>query len=102
MNAFLALIELWLRDPTSIRLTCADVHNVAFPEQPSGNRYRGYNESEVDATLDLVEDEMARMFGFTESPSRSVAKKPPDHQSQPKSVAKSVVDFFTPGRKSWY
>ena len=35
-------------------LTPADVHNVAFSKPPIGKR--GYNEDEVDAFLDLVEN----------------------------------------------
>jgi DivIVA domain-containing protein len=37
-----------------------DVHNVAFSKPPIGKR--GYNEDEVDAFLDLVEAELARMI----------------------------------------
>ena len=38
----------------------ADVHNVAFSKPPIGKR--GYNEDEVDAFLDLVEAELARLI----------------------------------------
>ncbi|CAM3022767.1 DivIVA domain-containing protein [Skermania piniformis] len=41
-------------------LTPADVHNVAFSKPPIGKR--GYNEDEVDAFLDLVEQELARLI----------------------------------------
>src|SRR2546429_3388757 len=41
-------------------LTPADVHNVAFSKPPMGKR--GYNEDEVDAFLDLVETELARLI----------------------------------------
>jgi DivIVA domain-containing protein len=41
-------------------LTPADVHNVAFSKPPIGKR--GYNEDEVDAFLDLVENEMTRLI----------------------------------------
>jgi DivIVA domain-containing protein len=41
-------------------LTPADVHNVAFSKPPIGKR--GYNEDEVDAFLDLVEAELARLL----------------------------------------
>jgi DivIVA domain-containing protein len=41
-------------------LTPADVHNVAFSKPPIGKR--GYNEDEVDAFLDLVEGELARLI----------------------------------------
>ncbi|WP_204250971.1 DivIVA domain-containing protein, partial [Saezia sanguinis] len=38
----------------------ADVHNVAFSKPPIGKR--GYNEDEVDAFLDLVEQELSRLI----------------------------------------
>ena len=41
-------------------LTPADVHNVAFSKPPIGKR--GYHEDEVDAFLDLVEDEMTKLI----------------------------------------
>jgi DivIVA domain-containing protein len=41
-------------------LTPADVHNVAFSKPPIGKR--GYNEDEVDAFLDLVGAELARVI----------------------------------------
>src|ERR1700760_2611397 len=41
-------------------LTPADVHNVAFSKPPIGKR--GYDEDEVDAFLDVVEAELARLI----------------------------------------
>jgi DivIVA domain-containing protein len=41
-------------------LTPADVHNVAFSKPPIGKR--GYNEDEVDAFLDLVENELTKLI----------------------------------------
>src|SRR5690348_8648743 len=41
-------------------LTPADVHNVAFKKPPIGKR--GYDEEEVDAFLDVVETELARLI----------------------------------------
>src|ERR671914_180933 len=41
-------------------LTPADVHNVAFKRPPIGKR--GYDEEEVDAFLDEVERELARLI----------------------------------------
>jgi DivIVA domain-containing protein len=41
-------------------LTPADVHNVAFSKPPIGKR--GYNEDEVNAFLDLVENELTRLI----------------------------------------
>ena len=40
-------------------LTPADVHNVVFKKPPMGKR--GYDEDEVDAFLDVVEAELARL-----------------------------------------
>src|SRR3954451_15212528 len=41
-------------------LTPADVHNVVFKKPPIGKR--GYDEDEVDAFLDVVETELARLI----------------------------------------
>jgi DivIVA domain-containing protein len=41
-------------------LTPAEVHNVAFKKPPIGKR--GYDEEEVDAFLDVVETELARLI----------------------------------------
>src|SRR5215213_1169302 len=41
-------------------LTPADVHNVVFKKPPIGKR--GYDEDEVDAFLDVVEAELARLI----------------------------------------
>src|SRR5213079_2518865 len=41
-------------------LTPAEVHNVAFKKPPIGKR--GYDEEEVDAFLDEVEREIARLI----------------------------------------
>jgi DivIVA domain-containing protein len=41
-------------------LTPADVHNVAFKKPSIGKR--GYDEDEVDAFLDVVEAELARLI----------------------------------------
>ena len=43
-----------------MRLTPADVHNVAFKKPSIGKR--GYDEDEVDAFLDLVEAELTRLI----------------------------------------
>src|SRR5918997_3089759 len=44
----------------SMPLTPADVHNVVFKKPPIGKR--GYDEDEVDAFLDVVEAELARLI----------------------------------------
>jgi DivIVA domain-containing protein len=41
-------------------LTPADVHNVAYSKPPIGKR--GYNEYEVDAFIDLVEDTLKLLY----------------------------------------
>ena len=43
-----------------MRLTPADVHNVAFKKPSIGKR--GYDEDEVDQFLDLVEDELSKLI----------------------------------------
>lgn len=53
-------------------LTPADVHNVAFSKPPIGKR--GYNEDEVDAFLDLVEAELARLIEENEDLSEQVSQ----------------------------
>lgn len=53
-------------------LTPADVHNVAFSKPPIGKR--GYNEDEVDAFLDLVETELAKLIEDNEELSAQVAE----------------------------
>src|SRR5213076_1193374 len=53
-------------------LTPADVHNVAFSKPPIGKR--GYNEDEVDAFLDLVEAELARLLEENEDLREQVAQ----------------------------
>jgi DivIVA domain-containing protein len=46
-------------DPT-MPLTPADIHNMAFKKPPMGKR--GYDEEEVDAFLDEVEQELIRLL----------------------------------------
>src|SRR3978361_584763 len=41
-------------------LTPAEVHNVVFKKPPIGKR--GYDEEEVDAFLDIIEVELARLI----------------------------------------
>ncbi|OLT22289.1 cell division initiation protein [Pseudonocardia sp. CNS-139] len=53
-------------------LTPADVHNVAFSKPPIGKR--GYNEDEVDAFLDLVEAELARLIDENDDLREQVAQ----------------------------
>jgi DivIVA domain-containing protein len=74
-----------------MRLTPADVHNVAFKKPSIGKR--GYDEDEVDAFLDLVEAELARLIEENneltqrvaagsngQAPQAAVAEQPVDEQ----------------------
>src|SRR4051812_25665034 len=58
-------------------LTPADVHNVVFKKPPIGKR--GYDEDEVDAFLDVVEAELARLIEenneLRSSPGRGGARR---------------------------
>lgn len=81
-----------------MRLTPADVHNVAFKKPSIGKR--GYDEDEVDAFLDLVEGELSRLIeenneltqrlsvaqasGFAAgAPVEQAAQQEPDAAAQP-------------------
>jgi DivIVA domain-containing protein len=63
-------------------LTPADVANVAFSKPPLGKR--GYTEDEVDAFLDLVEAEMARLIEENDDLRNQVQQL--DHQLRAASV----------------
>src|SRR6516225_6923964 len=65
VHAFLELVEAALRDPTGRTLTPEQVRNMAFSKPPIGRR--GYNEDEVDAFLDLVEQQIGRGAGYPPS-----------------------------------
>ncbi|AZI57674.1 DivIVA domain-containing protein [Nakamurella antarctica] len=73
-----------------MRLTPAEVHNVAFKKPSIGKR--GYDEDEVDAFLDLVEDELARLIELNnELTSRLAAfesgQTPPPREVAPEPAA---------------
>ncbi|MFT4124799.1 MAG: DivIVA domain-containing protein [Gordonia sp. (in: high G+C Gram-positive bacteria)] len=87
-----------------MRLTPADVHNVAFSKPPIGKR--GYNEDEVDQFLDFVETELARLIdensdlkqrvdeleselAAARSAGPAVAPNPGEERTQVFSIAKS-------------
>jgi DivIVA domain-containing protein len=55
-------------------LTPADVHNVAFKKPPIGKR--GYDEEEVDAFLDLIEVELAKLIEENSQYKAGVAPAP--------------------------
>jgi DivIVA domain-containing protein len=63
-------------------LTPADVHNVVFKKPPIGKR--GYDEDEVDAFLDVVEAELARLIERpAESAPLTAAAPPPPPPATP-------------------
>jgi DivIVA domain-containing protein len=77
-------------------LTPADVHNVAFKKPPIGKR--GYDEDEVDAFLDLIEAELARLIeenndlkAQVEDMVRSGPPGPPQQLRQPPPPPEPVV-----------
>jgi DivIVA domain-containing protein len=69
-------------------LTPADVHNVAFSKPPIGKR--GYNEDEVDAFLDLVENELTRLIEENADLRQRVAELDQDLTSSPAGGAQSA------------
>lgn len=78
-----------------MRLTPADVHNVAFKKPSIGKR--GYDEDEVDAFLDLVEAELSRLIEENNELSQrlaaggfAAASTRADSQHQP--AAQQLVD----------
>lgn len=67
-------------------LTPADVHNVAFKKPPIGKR--GYDEDEVDAFLDEVERELARLIEENNDLKSQVERQ---QQSRPAAAAAAPV-----------
>src|SRR3954447_14670921 len=65
-------------------LTPADVHNVVFKKPPIGKR--GYDEDEVDAFLDVVEAELARLIEENNE-LRAGARSAPRMEEAPAPVA---------------
>src|SRR6195952_5752904 len=55
-------------------LTPAEVHNVVFKKPPIGKR--GYDEEEVDAFLDLIEVELAKLIEENSQYKAGVAPAP--------------------------
>lgn len=91
-----------------MRLTPAEVHNVAFKKPSIGKR--GYDEDEVDAFLDLVEDELARLIeenneltgrlaayesGQTPAPAAQ-AVQPPTAEAEPEPAVEIVKEAPVP------
>ena len=81
-----------------MRLTPADVHNVAFKKPSIGKR--GYDEDEVDAFLDLVEAEFARLIEENNDLTQRLSSagesvSAPDSSAQPADAVQSYVDQAT-------
>jgi DivIVA domain-containing protein len=70
-------------------LTPADVHNVAFKKPPIGKR--GYDEDEVDAFLDLVEGELARLIEENADLKKQVAEMGSGAPRRPQEAPQPVM-----------
>ncbi|WP_182609820.1 DivIVA domain-containing protein, partial [Dietzia sp. B19] len=70
-----------------MRLTPADVHNVAFSKPPIGKR--GYNEDEVDQFLDLVEEELGKLVEDNDDLRQRVEELNKDLEKARKAAEKS-------------
>jgi DivIVA domain-containing protein len=57
---------------STVPLTPADIHNVAFGKAPIGKR--GYNEEDVDALLDEVSEEMILLLEENDSLQRRIGR----------------------------
>ncbi|MET9267255.1 MULTISPECIES: DivIVA domain-containing protein [Amycolatopsis] len=77
-------------------LTPADVHNVAFSKPPIGKR--GYNEDEVDAFLDLVETELARLIEDNNELRQQVEQLDAELESTRSELENAKVAGPPPGR----
>ena len=69
-------------------LTPADVHNVVFKKPPIGKR--GYDEDEVDAFLDVVEAELARLIEENNELRAGVGRVAPRAEERPEPPAPVV------------
>jgi DivIVA domain-containing protein len=74
-------------------LTPADVHNVVFKKPPIGKR--GYDEDEVDAFLDVVEAELARLIEENNE-LRAGGNRPARPEERPEPVAAPAVQAPPP------
>lgn len=78
-------------------LTPADVHNVVFKKPPIGKR--GYDEDEVDAFLDVVEAELARLIEENNELRSSAGTRAParaDERPEPPAPAPVAVAAAPP------
>ncbi|HEX8582595.1 MAG TPA: DivIVA domain-containing protein, partial [Acidimicrobiales bacterium] len=70
-------------------LTPADVHNVVFKKPPIGKR--GYDEDEVDAFLDVVEAELARLIEENNELRAGAGRVAPRVEERPESAPMTVA-----------
>ncbi len=71
-------------------LNPADIRNVAFSKPPIGKR--GYNEEEVDAFLDLVGAELARLIGQNNDLHNLVAQRDRQLRAAPVDSGRDLCD----------
>ena len=72
-------------------LTPAEVHNVAFKKPPIGKR--GYDEEEVDAFLDIVEVELARLIEENNDLRANGSRRERRHPSHPAIDDRSMAEL---------
>src|SRR6476469_1199155 len=75
-------------------LTPADVHNVVFKKPPIGKR--GYDEDEVDAFLDVVEAELARLIEENNELRSLSGGAPREQRPEPQAPAPVVAAAAAP------
>jgi DivIVA domain-containing protein len=74
----------------------ADVRNVTFSKPPIGKR--GYHEDEVDAFLDLVQAELARLIQENTDLRNQVAQCDQQHRAMPVDTGNDLRPVGPPGR----
>ncbi|MGH3696158.1 MAG: DivIVA-like cell division protein Wag31 [Pseudonocardiaceae bacterium] len=79
-------------------LTPADVHNLAFSKPPIGKR--GYNESEVDAFLDLVGAELARLIKENDDLHNRVSQLCQQLRAAPTDTGRSLHPLVPPPKQT--
>jgi DivIVA domain-containing protein len=77
-------------------VTAADVRNVAFSKPPIGKR--GYHEDEVDAFLDLVGAELARLIRENTDLRNQVAQRDQQRSVAPVDTGNNLRPVGPPGR----
>jgi DivIVA domain-containing protein len=77
-------------------LMAADVRNVTFSKPPLGKR--GYHEDEVDAFLDLVQAELARLIGENKDLRNQVGQRDEQRRAAPVDTGNDLRPVGPPGR----